>query len=237
MARPVSCSSALWAQRSAGASVASLVIFSCCKARRGSITNTEYFQSRRPATQLHFEQSNDRVMNVPMAPRARASSRKRKAHGPFKRTKTWHSMLISRGYIDCGARRVDGVHVAHTCCANNLIRAVFESRKLPEARSHNDLRDSLIALGDRDRSGKRQLAKLHRWACHVSSRPKPFVTQDDNTSCALGLRVGDIGRSTLVSWHHAGTATTDGYLYCHLVFLTTENTPQTDCLLAGRRRT
>ena len=45
--------------------------------------------------------------------------------------------------------------------SNNLIHAVFESRKLPKARSHNDLRDSLIALGDRDRSRKRQLAKLH----------------------------------------------------------------------------
>ncbi len=71
--------------------------------------------------------------------------------------------------------------MAHSERSNNLIHAVFESRKLPKARTHNDLRDSLIALGDRDRSRKRQLAKLHRWACYVSLRPKPFVTKDDNS--------------------------------------------------------
>ncbi len=59
---------------------------------------------------------------------------------------------------------------AHSERSNNLIHA--KSRKLPKARSHNDLRDSLIALGDRNRSRKRQLAKLHRagWPWRLPAR-------------------------------------------------------------------
>ncbi len=58
---------------------------------------------------------------------------------------------------------------------------------MPKARSHNDLRDSLIALGDRDRSRKRQLAKLHRWACPQSVARRRESAQDDNTAVSLAV--------------------------------------------------